>query len=204
MKLLIDFCVSQLIALLSMTTADKFVFSTHIYSSRKFLFWSSNTSLTLIFFVGHLANLFVNPFTYSRYTRPCLPSTEPTMSPSPRQPRKHTKQRFDFVNCCLWIYKCKLNSSVKGWISKSMRMDTKGHRSLFFIMQVSIWPVTIPPGHPGAFAPKCLPSPGAFAQQKMPGAGPIKDDVPGAGHLYQLAFQTRTLLTQLSHSGLKN
>ena len=26
-----------------------------------------------------------------------------------------------------------------------------------------------PPGHPGAFAPKCVPSPGAFAQQKMPG-----------------------------------
>ena len=26
-----------------------------------------------------------------------------------------------------------------------------------------------PPWHPGAFAPKCVPSPGAFAQQKMPG-----------------------------------
>ena len=26
-----------------------------------------------------------------------------------------------------------------------------------------------PPGHPGAFALKCVPSPGAFAQQKMPG-----------------------------------
>ena len=26
-----------------------------------------------------------------------------------------------------------------------------------------------PPGHPGAFAPKCVHSPGAFAQQKMPG-----------------------------------
>ena len=25
------------------------------------------------------------------------------------------------------------------------------------------------PGHPGAFAPKCVPSSGAFAQQKMPG-----------------------------------
>ena len=30
MKLLIDFCVSQLIPLLGMTTADKFVFNTHI------------------------------------------------------------------------------------------------------------------------------------------------------------------------------
>ena len=26
-----------------------------------------------------------------------------------------------------------------------------------------------PPGHPGAFSPKCVPSPGAFAQQKVPG-----------------------------------
>ena len=37
-ELLIDFCVSQPIALLGMTTAGKFVFNTHIYSSRKFLF----------------------------------------------------------------------------------------------------------------------------------------------------------------------
>ena len=44
-----------------------------------------------------------------------------------------------------------------------------------------------PPGHPGTFAPKCVPSPGAFAQQKMPGGR--KGDVPGAGHLYQLAFK---------------
>ena len=46
-----------------------------------------------------------------------------------------------------------------------------------------------PPRHPGAFAPKYVPRPGAFVQQKMPGAGPIKDDVPGAGHMYQLAFK---------------
>ena len=40
-------------------------------------------------------------------------------------------------------------------------------------------------GHPGAFGPKYMPSPSAFAQQKTPGAGPINDDVPGAGHLHQ-------------------
>ena len=28
-----------------------------------------------------------------------------------------------------------------------------------------------PPGQPGAFAPKCVPSPRASAQQKMPGPG---------------------------------
>ena len=42
-----------------------------------------------------------------------------------------------------------------------------------------------PPGHPRAFAPTNVPSPRAFAQQKMPGAGPINDNVPGAGHLHQ-------------------
>ena len=46
-----------------------------------------------------------------------------------------------------------------------------------------------PTGHPKAFALKCVPSPRAFAQQKVPGGGPINDDVPGAGHLHQLAFR---------------
>ena len=46
-----------------------------------------------------------------------------------------------------------------------------------------------PPRHPGAFAPKCVPSPGLLHNRKCPGAGPMKDDVPGAGHLYQLAFK---------------
>ena len=46
-----------------------------------------------------------------------------------------------------------------------------------------------PPGHPGAFAPKCVPSPRTFAQQKMPGGRPINHDVPGAGHLHQLTFK---------------
>ena len=56
-----------------------------------------------------------------------------------------------------------------------------------------------PPGHPGAFAPKCVPSPRAFAQQKMPGS--INDDVPGAGHLHQLAFKHENF--KHSHLGLK-
>ena len=42
-----------------------------------------------------------------------------------------------------------------------------------------------PPGHPGAFAPKCVPSPGLLHNRKCPGAGLINDDVPGAGHLHQ-------------------
>ena len=40
------------------------------------------------------------------------------------------------------------------------------------------------PGHPEVFAPKCVRSPRAFAQQKMPGGGPINEDVPGAGLLH--------------------
>ena len=34
-----------------------------------------------------------------------------------------------------------------------------------------------------------MPSPRAFTQQRMPGAGPINDDVPGAGLLHELAFK---------------
>ena len=32
-------------------------------------------------------------------------------------------------------------------------------------------------------------TPGLLHNRKCPGAGPIKDDVPGAGHLHQLAFK---------------
>ena len=35
-----------------------------------------------------------------------------------------------------------------------------------------------PPGHPGAFARKCVPSPRAFAQQKMPGGWANKWQCP--------------------------
>ena len=52
--------------------------------------------------------------------------------------------------------------------------------------------------HPRAFAPKCMPSPRAFAQQKMPGS---RADIPGAGHLYQLAFKHENC--HHSHLGLK-
>ena len=70
------------------------------------------------------------------------------------------------------------------------------------LMQVSIWPVTIPPGHPGAFAPKCVPSPGAFAQQKMPGGRANKGWCPWGRAFVPTGFQTWKLLTQLP--GLKN
>ena len=76
-------------------------------------FWSSDMSLTLIShvtkfthflrfsncrYVGHLVNSFVNSCKYSRYTRPCLPSFEAIifLLNSPRGPRKHPKQCFDF------------------------------------------------------------------------------------------------------------
>ena len=46
------------------------------------------------------------------------------------------------------------------------------------------------PGTPGLLHRNVCPAPGLLHNRKCPGAGPIKDDVPGAGHLYQLAFQT--------------
>ena len=58
------------------------------------------------------------------------------------------------------------------------------------IMQVSIWPVTPPPpGTPGLLHRNVCPAPGLLHNRKCPGVGPINDDVPGAGHLYQLAFK---------------
>ena len=61
------------------------------------------------------------------------------------------------------------------------------------VMQVSIWPVTIPPGTPGLLHRNVYPAPGLLHNRKCPGAGPIDHDVPGvgpgAGHLHQLAFK---------------
>ena len=58
-----------------------------------------------------------------------------------------------------------------------------------------------PLGHPGPFAPKCVPSPRALQNRKCSGAGPINDDVPCTGHLHQLAFKHENC--QHSHLGLK-
>ena len=46
-----------------------------------------------------------------------------------------------------------------------------------------------PPGTPGLLHRNVCPAPGLLHNRKCPGAGPMKDDVPGAGHLYQLAFK---------------
>ena len=45
------------------------------------------------------------------------------------------------------------------------------------------------------------PAPGLLHNRKCQGAGPINDDVPGAGHLYQLAFKHEN--RQHSYLGLK-
>ena len=41
------------------------------------------------------------------------------------------------------------------------------------------------PGAARGFCTKNVPSPRAFAQQKMSGAGPISDNIHGAGYLHQ-------------------
>ena len=46
-----------------------------------------------------------------------------------------------------------------------------------------------PPGTPGLLHRNVCPAPGLLQNRKCPGAGPIKDDVPAAGHLYELAFK---------------
>ena len=46
-----------------------------------------------------------------------------------------------------------------------------------------------PPGTPGLLHQNVCPAPGILHNRKCPGAGPINDDVPGAGHLHQLVFK---------------
>ena len=57
------------------------------------------------------------------------------------------------------------------------------------LMQVSIWPVTIPPGTPGLLHQKVCSAPGLLHNRKCLGGGSINDDVPEAGYLHQLAFK---------------
>ena len=44
-------------------------------------------------------------------------------------------------------------------------------------------------GTPGLLHQNMCPVPGLLHNRKCPGARPINDDVPGAKHLYQLAFK---------------
>ena len=46
-----------------------------------------------------------------------------------------------------------------------------------------------PPGTQRLAHQNVCPAPGLLHNRNFPGAGPINDDVPGAGHLYQLAFK---------------
>ena len=57
--------------------------------------------------------------------------------------------------------------------------------SLCTLMQVSISPVTIPPGTPGLLHRNVCPALGLLHNRKCPGAGTINDNVPGVRHLHQ-------------------
>ena len=46
-----------------------------------------------------------------------------------------------------------------------------------------------PPGTPELLHQNVCPAPGLLHNRKCPEAGPINDDVPGAGHLHQLTFK---------------
>ena len=68
-------------------------------------------------------------------------------------------------------------------------------KSWVLIMQVSIWPVTIAPGTQGLLHQNVCPAPGLLHSRKCLGDGPINDDVPGAGHLHQLALNMKIVNT---------
>ena len=51
------------------------------------------------------------------------------------------------------------------------------------------WTGYHPPGTPGLLHRNVCPAPGLLHNRKCPGGGPINDDVPGVGHLHQLAFK---------------
>ena len=55
-----------------------------------------------------------------------------------------------------------------------------------------------PPGHPETFASTCVRSPRAFAQQKMPGAGPINEDIPRVGFLISWLSNMKIVNTVIS------
>ena len=86
------------------------------------------------------------------------------------------------------VNKVSLNRDDDKRISRKDGISTfaRGHKDLSWSPLCRYQFDRLPfPGHPGAFAPNCVPSPRAFAQQKMPKAGPINDNVPGARHLHQ-------------------
>ena len=58
-----------------------------------------------------------------------------------------------------------------------------------------------PLGTPTLLRQNVCPALGLLHNRKCPGVGPLNDDVPGAGHLHQLAYKHESLLTQ--SSGLK-
>ena len=57
------------------------------------------------------------------------------------------------------------------------------HKSIFYLCRYEFDRLPSPPPR------NVCPAPGLLHNRKCPGAGPIKDDVPGAGHLHQLAFK---------------
>ena len=96
MKLLTDFCVSQPIPLLGMTTEDKYVFNTHIYSSREFLFYLLYRCFMKV--LNFRSNILAGKFPLVVFFETSLYSCSAHVPifPCLSAPRKHTKHRFDF------------------------------------------------------------------------------------------------------------
>ena len=71
----------------------------------------------------------------------------------------------------------------------NIQEDIKRYQDTLSYAGINLTGYHPPPGTPGLLHRNVCPAPGLLHNRKCPGAGPIKDDVPGAGHLYQLAFK---------------
>ena len=93
-----DFCVSQCpITLLDMTTEDKYVFNTHIYSSLEFLFHLLYSCFMKV--LNFRSNILAGKFPVSSLFETLLYSCSAHVPifPCLSAPRKHTKHRFDLL-----------------------------------------------------------------------------------------------------------
>ena len=76
--------------------------------------------------------------------------------------------------------------SVNGWT----KCEENTHESVIYVYAgINLTGYHPPLGTLGLLHQNVCPALGLLHNRKCLGAGPIKDDVPGARHLYQLAFK---------------
>ena len=99
---------------------------------------------------------------------------------------------------------CHFHSAHNEWIWMKTWLNFYAFEGLCYaginlnVMQVSIWPVIPSPGHPRAFAQKCVSSPRALAQLKIPEGWAYKWRCPWGRAFAPTGFQIWKLLTGLT------